>query len=152
MKSTIGAMLIMSVCFLFSGTKVYAAIFTNGAGGLPYSGYVCMDIRGGSSLPGAVVQAWDCHGWSNQQWTMQGYTIYGIGSTGSAQNCLTVNGFAVEMNPCTGSLSQQWYFRAGMLVNPSINNRCLDATLRSNGTPLVMNPCSSASSQQWQIK
>ncbi|SJM89383.1 Ricin B lectin (fragment) [Crenothrix polyspora] len=142
---------------LLLSTSAEAAIFTNGGGGLPYSGYVCMDVRGGSTVPSTAVQAYDCHGWSNQQWTMQGFTIYGIGSTGSAQNCLdvfgggTAAGTPVTIYPCSGNTAQRWYFHNGRLINP-ISNKCLDAGNRANGTQLVINVCNGASSQQWQIK
>jgi hypothetical protein len=142
---------------LLIATSANAAMFTNGAGGLPYSGYVCMDVAGGSPAP-APVQAWDCHGWSNQQWTMQGFTIYGIGSTGGAQNCLDVvgggpapAGTPVQLYPCNNTSAQKWYFHNGRLIYLA-SAKCLDATNRWNGTQLIIKNCNGASSQQWQIK
>jgi hypothetical protein len=142
---------------LLVSTSADAALFTNGGGGLPYSGYVCMDVAGGATAPLTPVQAWSCHGWSNQQWTLQGWTIYGIGSTGSKQNCLDVfnanktAGTTVNLYPCNGTVAQQWYYYNGKLYNPN-SGRCLDAGNRNNGTRLTIQNCSNVSGQQWQIK
>lgn len=133
-----------------------AAQLTNG-GGLPYGGYVCADVRGGGTAPFTPIQAWDCHGWSNQQWTIQGFTIYGLGSNGGAQNCMdvayagTAPGTTVNLYPCNGTVAQQWYFYNGYLYNPN-SGLCLDAGDQQNGTPLVVNYCANVSGQQWQIK
>lgn len=133
-----------------------AAQFTNG-GNLPYGGSVCMDVLNGATEPSTPVQVWTCHGWLNQQWSMQGFTIYGIGSTGRRQNCLdvagarTAAGTNVNLYPCNGTVAQQWYFYNGRLYNPN-SNKCLDAGNRANGTRLVINFCSTSASQQWQIK
>lgn len=146
----------LSLLGLFLTPAAEAALLTNGTGN-PYNGYVCADVRGGATGPSTPVQAWDCHGWFNQQWSFQGFTIYGIGSTGGAQTCLDVRGGAtapgtlVQLYPCNGTGAQQWYYYAGRLYN--VNSRlCLDARNRANGTQLVINSCSNAASQQWQFK
>lgn len=141
---------------LFTSSTAEAAMFTNGVWD-PYGGGKCMDVWGGQTQPSTAVKITDCHGWSNQQWSMQGETIYGIGSNGNAQNCLDVygggiaNGTPVTIYPCTGHTAQKWYYSKGRLINP-ISNKCLDARDRNNGTQLVINTCNGAASQQWQIK
>lgn len=141
----------------FTAPPAEAAQFTNG-GGQPYGGYVCMDVKDGATDPFTPVQAWSCHGWLNQQWSMQGQTIYGIGSTGGKQTCLDVHSAAkaagtdVNLYPCNGTVAQQWYFYNGFLFNPN-SGRCLDAGNRANGTGLVINDCDNGKeSQHWQIK
>lgn len=153
---SIATLIVLANFGIFTVPAAQAAQFTNG-GFRPYGGDQCMDVRGGATAAFTPVQAWDCHGWSNQQWTMQGFTINGIGSTGGAQTCLdvayagTAAGTTVNLYPCNGSVAQQWYFYNGRLYNPN-SGKCLDAGNRANGTRLIINYCSTASSQQWQIK
>jgi hypothetical protein len=153
---SLAAFAFLSLSGLFLTPAAEAALLTNGTGG-PYNGYVCADVSGGATAPRTKVQAWDCHGWFNQQWSFQGWTIYGIGSTGSAQTCLDVNGAGtapgtiVQLYPCNGTVAQQWYFYSGRLYNPN-SRRCLDAGNRANGTQLVINNCHTGASQQWQFK
>lgn len=154
---SIAALIGLTNLGLFAVPSAEAAQFTVG-GNRPYGSGVCIDVSGGATAPSTRVQAWACHGWLNQQWTMQGPTIYGIGSTGSTQNCLSVrnagtaNGTAVTLNPCNGSAGQRWWFYNGYLYNPN-SQKCLDAGNSSNGTALVVNNCAiGRASQQWQIK
>jgi Ricin-type beta-trefoil lectin domain len=155
-KLSIAALIVVANLGLLIVSSAEAAQFTNG-GAPPYGGYQCMDVRGGATAPFTPVQAWDCHGWSNQQWTMQGFTIFGIGSTGGAQTCLdvagagTAPGTTVNLYPCNGTVAQQWYFYNGWLYNPH-SAKCLDAGTGANGTRLVINFCSASAGQKWQIK
>ena len=141
----------------FTVPTAQAAQITNG-GTNPYGGNVCIDVKGGATAPFTPAQAWSCHGWMNQQWSIQGFTIFGIGSTGGTQNCLDVRnagtaaGTTVAIYPCNGTVAQQWYFYNGLIYNPN-SKRCLDAGDRANGTQLVINDCvSNKDSQLWQIK
>jgi hypothetical protein len=61
-----------------------AALFANGDRA-PYGRYLCMDVVGGGVAAGTPVIAYDCHDWSNQQFTMQGISINTIGSNGSRE-------------------------------------------------------------------
>ena len=150
--------LIVLVCFgLFVAPSAEAALFTNG-GTPPFGGYQCMDVAGGGTAAFTPVQAWPCHGWVNQQFTMQGTTIYTVGSSGGAQNCLDVQwgataaGTPVGIYPCHGGPAQKWYYYNGKLYYMNNTSLCLDAGNRQNGTRLVVNYCTNVSSQQWQIK
>jgi chitinase len=148
----------MLIAGLLTISQAQAAQFTIGSSNNPYGGYQCIDVRGGNTANLTPVQAWDCHGWSNQQWTMQGFTIYGIGSTGgSAQKCLdvnnggTANGTPVQLYQCNGGGAQQWYFYNSHFYNPR-SNRCLDATDLANGRQLKIWDCANVPQQTFQIK
>ena len=152
----IAALIGLAYCGLSTVPAVEASLFTVG-GAPPFGGYQCMDVAGGGTAPFTPVQAWDCHGWVNQQWTMQGFTIQGVGSNGGAQNCLdvayagTVAGTTVNLYPCNGGVAQQWYYYNSHLYNPH-SGMCLDAGNQLNGTRLIINYCANVSGQQWQIK
>ena len=141
---------------LFAAAPAEAAMFTNG-GSSPFGGSQCMDVRGGATAAFTPVQTWACHGWLNQHFSMQGMSVYAIGSTGGAQNCLdvayagTTAGTTVNIYPCNGSTAQQFYYYNGKLYYPH-GGLCVDSVNGANGTRLIVNYCSSSWTQQWQIK
>jgi hypothetical protein len=153
---------------LITAVAANAAMLTNGAGftGPPFGGYTCADVRGGRPPPtptgSTPVQAWDCHGWFNQQWTLNRLQIFGIGSIGgpvSSQTCLDVHfggtapGTPVDLAFCNGTQAQNWIYDGGQLINiHGTSSKCLDAGSRVNGTQLFINRCNGSDSQQWQIK
>jgi hypothetical protein len=151
-----------ALLYFLGALTANAALLTNGAGftGFPFGGYQCADIGGGSPpAPGqfTVVQAWDCHGWSNQQWALEGLAILGMSSTGGVRNCLdvlfagTAPGTRVNLFQCNGTGAQQWHYFNGQLVNLR-SGLCLDAGNQANGTQLVINTCNGSDRQRWQIK
>jgi hypothetical protein len=119
-----------------------------------FGGYVCADVVNGNLTINELVQAYDCNGAPNQQYELNGFTIYALGG----QRCLDVPGFdegspVVRSNVCNGSATQRWYMD-GEIVNQG-TQRCLDATKMVNGTPLVVSECvrpHAPVSQQWQMK
>jgi hypothetical protein len=138
---------------LFGALPAYAAVLSVGSTRGPFGGYVCADVAGGNLAAGTPVNAYDCNAEPNQQYELNGTTIYAMGG----QTCLDVPGLAtgstaVVSNPCNFSSSQTWYVLRGRIFSGTSFNRCLDATNMANGTQLVLNPCSNATSQQWQIK
>jgi alpha-galactosidase len=57
------------------------------------------------------VQLWDCHGGTNQQWTVQGDgTVRGVqsGLCLDVDRNLTANNTAVLLWHCTGAANQRW--------------------------------------------
>ena len=119
-----------------------------------FGGYVCADVVNGNLTINELVQAYDCNGAPNQQYELNGFTIYALGG----QRCLDVPGFnegslVVRSNVCNGSTTQRWYMD-GEIVNQG-TQKCLDATKMVNGTPLVVSGCVRPHppvSQQWQMK
>ena len=132
---------------------------TNGT----FGGYVCADVTGGSLTPGTPVQAYDCNGAPNQQFELNGFTIYALGGQRCLDAAFTVNGTTggVQSNVCNGSMNQEWYYAPGgdLLVGGQIvsfgsdSELCLDATTTANGVQLVTTVGNfGAISQNWQIK
>jgi Ricin-type beta-trefoil lectin domain len=138
---------------LFCVPSAHAAVLSVGSTTGQFGGYVCADVTNGSLAAGTPVQAYDCNAEPNQQFELNGTTIYALGG----QTCLDVPGFAtgsmaVQSNPCNFSASQVWFVYRGRIISATGFGTCLDATNMANGTQLVVNPCSGATSQQWQIK
>jgi hypothetical protein len=111
---------------LFGSPPAHAAVLSVSDPTTSYGGYVCADVSAGSlgTPPGnpVKVQAWDCHAGPNQQYELNGTTIYALGG----QRCLTVNwptqqvppGTTVVSIPCNGSVGvQPWvYFPNGEII------------------------------------
>lgn len=133
---------------LFVSSTAQAALLTVGRpGNTPYGGQVCADVRSASITPGIAVQDYDCFGDLNEQFELFGLKIYALGNT----RCLDVSGISVVSNTCSSSVSQEWYYFNGEIVNNN-TGECLDGTTLANNRQLVINPCNGASSQSWQIK
>ena len=148
LKVTASSILISGALSLLGSPLAHAALLTVGASNPPYGGFVCADVRNASSAPGTPVQAYDCLGDLNEQFSFNGQKIYALGNT----RCVDVSGgFLVVSNTCNSSATQNWYYYNGQIINP-FYGECLDATTLANVTQLVINPCNSARSQTWQIK
>jgi endo-1,4-beta-xylanase len=132
-----------------------AAILTSGPQSPPYGGYVCADVINNSQTPGTLIQAYSCHGGSNQDFELIGTTIFALSGT----RCMDVEGNGnngavgtpVDSYTCTGGANQKWYYSYGRIISLQ-TGLCLDATASTSGTHLVVNRCNGANSQQWQLK
>ncbi len=113
----------------------------------------CVDVNGGGTANGTIVQLYDCNGTIAQQWTLQ--------PDGTIQNqgkCLDLyngsgNGALLEVWDCNGGWNQQWQLGANhTLVNPT-SGRCLDdpAFNSANGTQLEVWDCNGGANQQWTV-
>ncbi len=74
----------------------------------------CLDVPGASRTDGTSTQIWDCHGGTNQQWTLTDnnqLTVYG-------NKCPDVPGHATTAGTrpviwsCNGGTNQQWRVNA----------------------------------------
>jgi Ricin-type beta-trefoil lectin domain len=107
----------------------------------------------GVPVEGIGVRVKQCDPWKNQQWTITGGQITGIGGL-----CLDVrggqpaNGAKVIYASCSQSPSQFWQITGGQVL--SIGGKCLDVAggQAVNGAQLILLPCSSASTQQWTVQ
>ena len=110
---------------------------------------VCLDVQGGTAtapaLP-ATLQAWQCHGGANQQFTLQPngtITAYG------GQLCVDVwraqanDGDSVVVWPCNGGANQKWTYTAAGQLQTAVNGKCLDLwqAQGQNGAPIKIWPC-----------
>jgi len=126
--------------------------------------YLCASV--GSSANGSPVISYSCDGAPSQLWNYVNGEIYGLGSEGTTDKCLTsvaaTAGSLVELDKCTGKATQQWFLLDWFLADGSITNAigiggglCLDNSggpPSGGGTQLVINPCTGAASQNWNVR
>jgi hypothetical protein len=113
----------------------------------------CLDVPGGATANGTLLDIWDCNGGSNQQWTSLSngeLQVYG-------SECLDVPGGAttagtkVEIWTCTGGSNQQWTLNSNGTVVGRGSGLCLDVTGAgtANGTAVEIWTCTGGSNQKW---
>ncbi|MEV7734108.1 non-reducing end alpha-L-arabinofuranosidase family hydrolase [Streptomyces sp. NPDC088921] len=113
----------------------------------------CLDVAGVSQTDGANVQIWDCHGGTNQQWTLTDsaqLTVYG-------NKCLDVRGGGttagtpVQIWTCTGTENQQWRVNPDGTIVGVRSGLCLEASGwgKANGTEVRLWSCHGGANQKW---
>jgi len=113
----------------------------------------CLDVPGASQTDGTFLQIWDCHGGTNQQWTLTDssqLTVYGT-------KCLDVPGHAtaagtkVEIWSCNGGTNQQWRVNSDGTIVGVESGLCLDVSggATANGTAVQLWNCTGGSNQKW---
>jgi hypothetical protein len=113
----------------------------------------CLDVPGANQTDGTNLQIWDCHGGTNQQWTLTDsnqLTVYG-------NKCLDVPGHAttagtrVQIWTCSGGANQQWRVNADGTVVGVESGLCLDVSggATANGTAVQLWNCNGGSNQKW---
>jgi len=111
----------------------------------------CLDVNGGSTTDGTVVQIWGCNGTNAQSWS-----AYADGTLRAEGKCLdataqgTANGTKVETWSCNGGANQVWQAYNGGYRNP-VSGRCLDdpAASTTDGTQLILWDCNGGANQKW---
>ncbi|MEV3970647.1 non-reducing end alpha-L-arabinofuranosidase family hydrolase [Streptomyces sp. NPDC050698] len=113
----------------------------------------CLDVPGTSQTDGTNVQIWDCHGGTNQQWTLTDdnqLTVYG-------NKCLDVPGHATTAGTrpviwsCNGGTNQRWRANADGTIVAVESGLCLDVSggATANGTAVQLWNCNGGSGQKW---
>ncbi|MCX3291886.1 non-reducing end alpha-L-arabinofuranosidase family hydrolase [Streptomyces sp. NEAU-H22] len=113
----------------------------------------CLDVPGANQTDGTNLQIWDCHGGTNQQWTLTDdnqLTVYG-------NKCLDVPGHAATAGTrpviwsCNGGTNQQWRVNPDGTVVAVESGLCLDVRggATANGTAVQLWNCSGGSNQKW---
>ncbi|MET9499839.1 non-reducing end alpha-L-arabinofuranosidase family hydrolase [Streptomyces sp. NPDC006552] len=113
----------------------------------------CLDVPGSSQTDGTNVQIWDCHGGTNQQWTLTDdneLTVYG-------NRCLDVPGHATTAGTrpviwsCNGGTNQRWRANADGTIVAVESGLCLDVSggATANGTAVQLWNCNGGSGQKW---
>jgi hypothetical protein len=113
----------------------------------------CLDVPGANQADGTNVQIWDCHGGTNQQWTLTDnnqLTVYG-------NKCLDVPGHATTAGTrpvlwsCNGGTNQQWRANADGTIVAVESGLCLDVSggATANGTAVQLWNCNGGSNQKW---
>jgi len=142
----------LSLLTLFPAQNAGAASLVNASVG---NTGPCLDVLNANISTGiGVVDAFTCNGTFAQQWTFEGLTIQGLGTTSQGSFCLDVfgNGTAagtkVDIFPCNGTTAQNWYFYAGLIFAIHAQ-KCLDASTPSQVT---IQTCAFGPSQIWAIR
>jgi hypothetical protein len=101
----------------------------------------CLDVTGGSSVNGALVQLWDCTGGANQRFRPNpdgSITATQSGLCLDADNQATANGTAIHLWNCNGQTNQQWRTGTG---NPTPT--CTVNPVNPNASPQARTPAAS---------
>ncbi|HEV2646201.1 MAG TPA: ricin-type beta-trefoil lectin domain protein [Acidobacteriaceae bacterium] len=146
---------------LTSGAKVYITPCANAGrqqfnfnSGRVITHYLCLDVVGGGTGNGSLVDLYTCNGGANQQWTVQ--------SNGTLKNptsgrCLDDPGgntsSQLDIWDCGSGTNQQFLAPAQGAITSGISGKCLDdkGGLASSGTHVDSYGCNNNSSQQWEI-
>ena len=113
----------------------------------------CIDVPGASQAVGTRVKLWDCHGASNQRFTVDNLrlTIYGNRCLEPADTS-GLQGTPVQIGDCDGNrMNQLWRVTPGGAIQHVRSNLCLEpgGAATSNGTPLIIWPCNGTVNQRW---
>ncbi len=148
-----------------SGTTAYNAVLDDCNGGATQQWNVnngdiimnnrCLDIYGGGTSSGSLVDVFSCNNQTNQVWMVQNGTLYNPASG----MCLTdpgssaINGTQLQISPCTGAPNQQWRVPSEGAVVSGVAGLCLDSFVGSttNGNKVDVYGCNSTAAQQWEV-
>ncbi|PNG16880.1 alpha-L-arabinofuranosidase [Streptomyces cahuitamycinicus] len=113
----------------------------------------CLDVAGFSQTDGANVHIWDCHGGTNQKWTLTDsaqLTVYGNKCL-DARNGGTTPGTPVQIWTCTGTENQQWRVNPDGTIIGVRSGLCLEASGwgKANGTEVRLWSCTGGANQKW---
>ncbi|MFJ8748982.1 ricin-type beta-trefoil lectin domain protein [Streptomyces sp. NPDC102441] len=69
----------------------------------------CLDVDAASTADGTKIQLWDCHGGTNQDWSVQSDgTIRNRGVCLDTAGGSGTDGTQLVINRCDGRASQKW--------------------------------------------
>jgi len=110
----------------------------------------CLDVNGASTTPGAAAIQYDCHGQTNQRWTLTSggaLQVYGNRCLSPAGGVIAA-GTPVVIDTCTGSAAQTWVNTAGTLT---VGGLCLEVTggNPNNSAPTQIATCNGQPAQTW---
>jgi hypothetical protein len=113
----------------------------------------CLDVPGASQTDGTNVQIWDCHGGTNQRWTLTDnnqLTVYGNKCL-DVPNHATTAGTRPVIWSCNGGTNQQWRANADGTIVAVESGLCLDVSggATANGTAVQLWNCNGGNNQKW---
>ncbi|SDE15664.1 ricin-type beta-trefoil lectin domain protein [Glycomyces harbinensis] len=115
----------------------------------------CLDVAAQSQSNGALVQLWDCHTGSNQQWTRTAsgqLSVYG-GKCLDAEGAGTTAGTRIIIWDCHTGANQRWNVNADGTITGAQSGLCLATTNggTANGTGVVLSSCNGSTVQKWAL-
>ncbi|GAA3290732.1 polysaccharide deacetylase family protein [Dactylosporangium vinaceum] len=111
----------------------------------------CVDVPNSSATNGTRVQLYDCHGGTNQQWTLTSsrqLTVYGTTCLDAAGSG---NGAAVQIYSCNGQANQQWNVNSNGTISGVQSGRCLDVWGTGNGQQIQLYDCNGQANQRFSL-
>ncbi|MGI5240201.1 extracellular catalytic domain type 1 short-chain-length polyhydroxyalkanoate depolymerase [Dactylosporangium sp. CA-139066] len=110
----------------------------------------CLDVPGGNTANGTQPIIWDCHGATNQQWTVSGGTVKALGKCLDSPTNATA-GVKAQLWDCTGAANQQWSLNADGTIRNAQSGLCLDVNgaATANGSTVILWTCTAAANQRW---
>ncbi|MEN6320661.1 MAG: RICIN domain-containing protein [Syntrophaceae bacterium] len=125
----------------------------------------CLDVSGVSTANGANIIQYDCHGGSNQQWTLtnkgDGYYLAVAKHSGKCldvSGVSTANGTNIIQYDCHGGSNQQWKLipkgQGYYMLTAKHSGKCLDVAGASmaNGVNIIQYDCHGGPNQLWKLK
>nr|BFE82033.1 hypothetical protein GCM10020093_046340 [Planobispora longispora] len=111
----------------------------------------CLDVPNSSTADGTQLQLWDCHGGTNQRWTLtssQELRVFGSKCLDAAG---TGNGARIQIYSCWGGANQKWRVNPDGTITGVQSGLCLDAAGTGNGTRLQLYSCWGGDNQRWTL-
>ncbi|GAA3119278.1 hypothetical protein GCM10010466_07680 [Planomonospora alba] len=109
----------------------------------------CLDVPNSNTADGTQLQLWDCHGGTNQRWTLtpsQELRVLGGECLDAAG---TGNGARIQIYSCWGGANQKWRVGSDGTIVGVQSGLCLDATGTGNGARLQLYSCWGGANQRW---
>ncbi|MFJ3231223.1 ricin-type beta-trefoil lectin domain protein [Streptomyces sp. NPDC086787] len=115
-------------------------------------GGVCLDVAGGNSADGTVIQIYTCNTSAAQQWTFDKGQLKAVGKCAAASG--TTERSPVKLATCnTADPAQQWTLGADGSLRNTAAQRCLDipGANTAPSTDLQVYTCNGTSAQRWTV-
>jgi hypothetical protein len=115
----------------------------------------CLDVVGGSSTNGALVDIWDCNGQSNQGWELTAageLRVFNGGRCLDVPNASTTPGVRLAIWNCNGGANQKFRLNSNGSITATQSGLCLDVNgqATANGTAVNLWNCNGQTNQQWR--
>jgi hypothetical protein len=121
----------------------------------------CLDLQGGSTANGNLLQIWDCNGLANQKWFFNPGS-WRIQYAANPDKCIDAlgggkYGTSLGIWDCNGRSSQQWGYDAKMrtiyLASSADASLCMDLSggQKDNGAEIQSWGCNGHTNQAWDI-
>ena len=115
----------------------------------------CIDVKGADTASGTPIESYPCSGFFNEQWTLTGSGIEGIGTANGAVTLLCVPPGAQQL-PLPVALegcSADWVLMSNSQIEDTDVQGCLDSQGKyGSGAQAILAECSTSSSQSWVLK
>lgn len=119
--------------------------------------FMCIDLTGGSTNPGTLIEVWNCNGLKNQEWAWVGNALKYSADTSmcvAVQNGQQTVGSKLILDKCNGAASQQFGLdQNGRIYVAGAQKFCLSPVGDKflPGTNIQLFTCAYYNEQQWTV-